>query len=189
MKKILAFMLVIVMAFSLAACGGSGSSEKTVKTLEGTVGTPDEFGLVEVASTSDEATNDEATTPEKKYNNNIKGLCAYLKDKNCVFDIADAIVATASLIGADEGYKFVYEFEGGSIDLEVYSYSDKENQWYKQAVAEGKVTLSDEVENSTFEATVSENGKYLLVYNDSKNREDREEAVLAVFNSFHAKAK
>lgn len=194
MKKILAVLLSLVFVFSLCACVPKNKGEtREYKTIEGAVGTPDEFKFVtedlSAVSTSDESSVDEAANPVNKYDDNLKGLCKYLKDKNCVFDLADAITSSASLIGADEGYKFVYNFEDGLVDVEVYSYSDRDNQWYKQAQAEGKITISEKVDNTTFEAILSENGKYMMVYHDSKNREDRKEAVVDVFNSFYAEAK
>ncbi|MBE6737302.1 MAG: hypothetical protein E7566_01420 [Ruminococcaceae bacterium] len=174
MKKILAFMLVVILCFSLCGCMGA-QPQPTVEYKDfegGAVGTPDEF-------TASAATSDEA---KPKYENNLKGLCTYLKDKNCVYAYKDAIVPTASMIGADEGYKFMYKYDGGDVVLEVYSYSDTDNKWYQQAKADGEITLLDE----TFEAILSENGKYLMIYSDSKERAERKDAIVEVFKSFYA---
>lgn len=180
MKKILAFMLVVILCLSLCGCMGTSQQQSTVtyKDFEGgAVGTPDEFPAV--------ASSDESSADEAKYKNDLRGLCTYLKDKNCVFDYEDAIVTDASLIGADDGYKFMYKFEDGEVVLEVYSYSKTDSEWYQQAKANGEITLL----GVTFEAILSENGKYLMVYSDSKNRTERKDAIIDVFNSFYSQAK
>ncbi len=180
MKKILAFMLVVVLSLSLCGCMGSKpKSTVDYKSFEGgAVSSPDEF-----PATTDESTADEAAKP--KYENNLEGMCKYLEDKNCVYALKDAIKTTASMIGADKGYKFMYTYDGGQVVLEVYSYSDTDNEWYQQAKNDGKITLLD----VTFDAIISENGKYLMTYSDSANRTERKDAVVAVFNSFYAEAK
>ena len=195
MKKILAFMLLVVLALSLCACSSSSTAtQPKLAEVKGEVGTPDEFVL--------DATADQVEV--NKYADDIVGLCEYLADKNCISevnydskakkltvdeDVKDSlIVAKAELIGAEAGYKFTYTYDGGSVVVEVYKYKDTNNKWYKQAKAEGKITLSDEIENGTFDAILSDNGKYVMIYNDSvegEARTERREAVIKVFNSFY----
>lgn len=177
MKKIFAFTLVIVMALSLCACGRrTTTTTPEYKTLSGDVVTPDE-----VVSSQD-------------YADTLEGLCKYLEDKNCIYElpqasgdekITDPVVMSAGTIGADKGYKFTYKYEGKEIVTELYSYTDTDNKWYQQAVAEGKITLSDEIENGTFEVVV--NGKYVMVYNDSADRAERKTQVIDAFKSFDVK--
>ena len=179
MKKILAFALAIVLVLSMGACsfGGNTTEEKKVKEITADVATPDE------------AIN------TKKYVDSLDGLCSYMADKNCVYkfekstndEIVDPIVMDATLIGADAGYKFIYDYQGAEVVLELYSYSKFDSQWYKQAKEEGKITISKDVDNSTFDVILSKNGKYLMVYTDASNRTERRDAVIAIFNSFDVK--
>lgn len=179
MKKILAFALAIVMVLALGACsfGGTQTEEKKVKEITNAVSTPDE------------------AIDTKKYADNLDGLCAYMADKNCVYDfekstadeVIDPIVMDADLIGADAGYKFIYKYEGSEVVLELYSYSKFDTKWYKQVKEDGKITVSEDVENGTFDAILSKNGKYLMVYTDAANRTERRDAVIKIFNSFDVK--
>lgn len=180
MKKIIAFTLVVILALSMSACARRTNTAEPVKyqTLYGMVGTPDEV------------------VSSDKYEDTLEGLCAYMKDKNCLYALPatsgdeyfyDPVTMFGSAIGADKGYKFTYEYDGKNIVTEVYSYSDTENKWYQQAKNEGKITLSEEIENGTFYVTLSDNGKYLMIYNDSANRVDREALVTEVFKSFNVR--
>lgn len=177
MKKILCFTLVVLMALSLCACGRrTTDNTPEYKTVSGEVASPDE-----VVSSQD-------------YADTLEGLCEYLEDKNCIYElpqasgdekITDPVVMKASEIGADKGYKFTYKYDGKEIVTEVYSYTDTDNKWYQQAVNEGKITLSEEIENGTFDVIV--NGKYVMVYEDSADRAERKAQVIDVFNSFVVK--
>ena len=180
MKKILAFAIAVLLVLSLGACtfGGTNTTEqKEVKEITKAVSTPDE------------------AIDAKKYADDLDGLCKYMTDKNCVYkfekstddEIIDPIVMDADLIGAEQGYKFVYNYEGSEVVLELYSYKNFDNQWYKQAKSEGKITISEDVENGTFDVIVSKNGKYLMIYTDAANRKDRRDAVIDIFNSFDFK--
>lgn len=177
MKKILAFTLVVLMALSLGACSRKATtSTPEYKIVSGEVASPDE-----VVSSQD-------------YADTLEGLCEYLEDKNCIYElpqasgdekITDPVVMIASEIGADKGYKFTYKYDGKEIVTEVYSYTDTDNKWYQQAVTDGEITLSEEIENGTFDAVV--NGKYVMIYKDSADRAERKAQVIEVFKSFDVK--
>ena len=174
MKKILAFTLVIILALSLCACARRTETETVeYKKLSGAVGTPDEV------------------INSKTYEDTLEGLCKYMEDKNCIYHLpvssadekfSDPVVMSASVIGADKGYKFSFEYDGELIVTELYSYSDTSNKWYQQAVKDGKITISEDIDNGTFDVIV--NGKYLMIYNDSDNRSARESQVVEIFKSF-----
>jgi len=209
MKRILAFMFVVILALSLCACGGTAVNAPKLAEVKDKVGSPDKFVSESAEGTEDVASSDEAATADEakaknKYPNTLVGMCEYLADKNCICEVSydkkekkltvdesvkdSLIVPEAELIGAEDGYKFTYIYDGGTVVVEVYSYKNTDNQWYKQAREEGKITLSDKVENGTFDAIISENGKYLMVYNDSakgEKRDERRDDVIAVFNSFY----
>lgn len=177
MKRILCFTLVVIMALSLCACGRrTTDNTPEYKTVSGEVSSPDEV------------------VSSKDYADTLEGLCKYLKDKNCIYElpetsgdekITDPVVMIASEIGADKGYKFTYKYDGREVVTEVYSYTDTDNMWYQQAVNDGEITLSDDIVNGTFDVTV--NGKYVMVYNDSEAGAERKAQVIDVFKSFDVK--
>lgn len=179
MKKILAFAMVVLMVLTLGACASSSSSSQTkVESITDAISTPDE------------------TAGTKEYSDDLRGLCDYMADANCVYALpestedekmTDPVAMEANLIGADEGYKFTYTYEGGTVVVELYSYSDFDSEWYKQAKNEGKITISTEIDNGTFDAVLSDSGKYLMIYSDSKDRTDREAEIIKVFKSFDIK--
>ena len=162
------------MALSLGACmPQSGNVTKTQKV-------------------TDPATTDEIAAVN--YSDSIRGVCEYMADLGYVYalpestgdEMKDPHIMDAELIGADEGYKFTCDYEGSNINVEIYSFSNTDGAYYKQGREEGKVTISKDIENGTFEVTFSGNGKYMMVYDDSADRAERKAAAVKAFEAFYA---
>lgn len=100
----------------------------------------------------------------------MANLCKQLnKDKLVPNEATDM---QNEVIGAISGYRFNVELEGGNALVELYEYDlDKLNETANRII-------SDVKENGTFnmldisqnvEAELSDNDKYLMIYNDSKS--------------------
>ena len=174
MKKILSFALIAVLALSLCGCMPQTSNTQKVQTV------------------TDPATADEVVYTD--YEDSLRGVCEYMADLGYVYALPDSTgdemkdpkAMDASLIGADEGYKFTCNYNGESINVEIYSFSNTQGKHYQQGLAEGKMTISKEIENGTFDVTFSGNGKYVLIYEDAADRADRETAAKQAFEAFYA---
>lgn len=174
MKKILGFALIVALVLTLCACSTQTGNTTKVQTV------------------TDPATADEVVYTD--YEDSLRGVCEYMADLGYIYalpestgdEMTDPKAMNAELIEADEGYKFTCNYNGDTINVEIYSFGDTQSQQYQKARAEGKITLSADIESGTFEVTFSGNGKYMLVYDDSADRADREAAAKDAFKAFYA---
>lgn len=173
MKKIVAFLLAVIMVLALTGCMPAAQVPKVQKVTDPT--------SVEGIKYED-------------YDNSLEGLCEYFADLGYAYNLpestedefADPVKMNAGMIGADKGYKFTYTYGGETTVLELYYYSNTKNSYYKQAESEGKITVSSDIENGTVDVTLSDNGKYLMIYSDTGENEEREQAVTEAFKGFYA---
>lgn len=101
------------------------------------------------------------------YDNNVDELCKYLKALDYLK--GEPVKMAADLIGAEKGYRYVFAYEKGNINAELYEYNT--NKLNDKA----KATIESVKENGYFqiqgfdkvEAYMSDNGKYLIIYSDS----------------------
>ena len=175
MKKLCAAMLAAVM-FAAVASGCFGAGQKAA------------------VATGDEAASQNATD----YENNFEGLCNYLASFgyiNPVDENADVTftVMDASLVGAAKGRRFT-EQTMKKANIEIYEYSDTKN-------ATADEVLKSVKDNGTFtilelpevNSLLSDNGKYLMVYNDKSIDESKTDAdnyklreeIIEKFKEFH----
>lgn len=174
MKKIFALLLVTLMVLSLTACMSPSSREPKIQEV------------------TDPATTDEIKV--KDYPDTLEGLCDYFADMGYVYampeatgdEMTDPVVMKADMIGADKGYKFTYNYDGETVVLELYSYTDTNNDFYKQAKSEGKITVTEALEEGTVDVVLSDNGKYLMIYDDAAENAEREAAIVKAFKGFYA---
>lgn len=173
MKKFLAFILVAVLAVSLCACASTATTTKIQDVTDPT------------STEGIEYTN---------YEDSLEGLCEYFADLGYAYafpestedEMTDPVVMSADMIGADKGYKFTYNYGGETTVLELYSYSDTDSDFYKQAKSEGKITVTEELDEGTVDVILSDNGKYLMIYNDPAENAERETAITEAFKGFYA---
>lgn len=173
MKKILAFMLFVVLSFSLCGCMSTASNVPKIQTV------------------TDAATADEVVYTA--YEDSLRGVCEYMEDKGFVYalpeatgdELTDPVKMNAAYIGADEGYKFTYVYDEKTVTVEIYSFSKTDGVHYSQAKSEGQVTIAEGVQNGTVKATLSGNGKYMMMYTDAGERTDREAKAIEAFGAFY----
>lgn len=165
MKRAIAVCLVFILVFSLSGC--MGRQAPTV---------PKE--------------NETTIEKMKGEKDSLDGLCKELRKKEFVGDAA--IITEAEMIGALKGYRLVDE-KDNSVAIELYEFDLKDTS------DKGKETITSVQKSGEFEileikvkAQLSENGKYMLVYNDPKTegdepdeaRVERKTNFLKIFNSW-----
>lgn len=174
MKKIIALVLAAMLVLSLCACMPTAKGPKIQEVTDPT---------------------DPQAVKYTDYADSLEGLCDYFADMGYVYampddatgdEIKDPVVMMADIIGADKGYKFTYSYGSSTIVLELYSYTDTDSEFYKQAKSEGKITVAENLEDGTVDVVLSDNGKYLMIYNDSEENAEREALVTEAFKGFYA---
>ena len=99
----------------------------------------------------------------------------------------------ADVIGAQVGYRFTTELNSSAITLELYEFdtenlNDDAKSVISQVEKDGQFNMLD---FSMVPATMSDNGKYMMIYRDNKVTGDnpdeqnvqRKEDVTKIFNS------
>lgn len=157
MKKIITGILGILTAASLAGCMSTGPKLEKLST--------DDAPDAENIKSSD-------------YKDNLEGLEKYLTALDYIPSKAEATDMMYSVIGAKDGDRYNFLVNNSTVFVELYEYEpDKLNDEGKRVIEEvkangefyvfGKDTELDG--NVAYPATLSANGKYLLLYTDSSN--------------------
>lgn len=157
MKKIIsALLMASVIAVSAAGCGYNDALEQASKANQQTTS---------ASQSVSEQTSKEA---EKVYKDSFDGLCSYMQDKGYYTDKAVKTEMDASFIGAKQGIKYSIS---NNLAIELYEYDTaKLNDTAKEIVKEVKDSNSFTIIEGypVNAAYLSDNGKYLMIYNDTK---------------------
>ena len=158
MKK-LALITAVIIAVSACFVGCAANDPLSNK---------DAYTATQATQEATEATHDEPKSVNPSdYENNVDGLCKYLKALDYLQ--GEPVKMAADLIGAEKGYRYVFTYEKGNINAELYEYNT--NNLNDKA----KATIESVKKNGYFqiqgfdkvEAYMSDNGKYLIIYSDS----------------------
>ena len=160
MKKILLIVLSLAMAVSISGCAGTGGSG-----LEG----------VETSSAADIS-----KIKASSYSNDLKGLEEYLVDIKYIPKSCTPTEMMYKVIGAEKGDRYYYTVNDSAVFVELYEYDTNNlNADAKRVIGEVKETgkfhvLSEDTseQSAAFEATISDNGKFLLIYQGSTENDD-----------------
>ena len=162
MKKFFAIVLVLCFALMSVGCGVKGWKD---------------------SGNDDTSSKEESlvkTVDDKDYENNLAGLAEYLKAAEVIK--GDATKMSAEMIGAVSGEKYSYD---KNTFVEIYEF-DTAN-----LSADAKEVLDSVKEKGSFvvlgtevEATISENGKYIMVYTQAKENEELKKASIEAFKVF-----
>ena len=158
MKKILLAVLCAVLVLTMSGCFQQGPQYENLDTS--TAPDPD-------------------TISQKDYANDLDGLVSYFKALGYLPTKTDPTVMLAEVIGAKKGYRYIYNVDNSTVIAELYeydtSYSDpnaarvigeiKENGTFRLFNKEGVDA------DTTYPATLSDNGKYMLIYGDSSSNQ------------------
>lgn len=164
MKKIIsALLMASVIAISAAGCGYNDALEQASKANQQTTS----------ASQSSDSTSDETSkVTDADYKDTFDGLCSYMQDKGYYTDKAVKTEMDASFIGAKQGVKYSIS---NNLAIELYEYdTTKLNDTAKEIVKEVKDSNSFTIIEGypVNAAYLSNNGKYLMIYNDTKIDKD-----------------
>lgn len=166
MKKLLPIILCAAIVFSVSGCASSGTQLENLPT--------DNVPKADSVKTDD-------------YDNNLDGLEKYLKKRAFIPD-SDPTEMAYSMIGAVDGHRYMFTFNNSSVTAEFYEFD------LKNLNDDAKKTIDDVKKNGEFEllgmktqATLSDNGKYLMIYVDNSSEDlntTRTKDVLEAFKSF-----
>lgn len=158
MKKILISVLSVLTALTVSGCAPSpGSNLEQVKI--------------------DEAA-DKSKINVKDFENNLDGLEKYLVNLNYIPENAEPTEMMYSVIGAIDGDRYNFKVDSGIVYVEIYEYDPENlNQDAKRVISEVKdngsfyVFDTNNVDSAAYEAELSYNKKYLLIYTDNSEAE------------------
>lgn len=161
MKKSILFVLSLAVAIAASGCAAGGNQLENV----------DINAAVEAS-----------TLKMSDYKNDLEGLEQYLKALNYIPENAVAADMMYNVIGAVDGDRFNFTVNRSQVFVELYEFNpDALNEDAQRVINEvkkdGKFYVFDDKslqENAAFDATLSDNGKYLLIYTNQSTSEDHE---------------
>lgn len=173
MKKILLVVICAVMAISFAGCFGTGgTSLEAVKISEAP---------------------DASTIKTTDYENNLEGLEKYFIALGYIPEKAKATDMMYKVIGAVDGDRYNFTVDSSAVYIELYEYEpDKLNNEGKRVIDEvkkdGKFYVFDnkDGDNAAYEATLSDNGKYLMIYTDNSTESANVQRKQDIINALKA---
>lgn len=171
-RKLAALLLAVLLCLSLAACAVQQTTTATLET----------------SSTTEDGEPETADKNPADYEADIQGMCAYFEDSKLT--AGEKVQMSYDVIGAVNGYKYTYTYNGSNVQVELYEFPTEDIPETAQAVIDAvRDTGSFEILDSTVPATLSEDGRFMIIYTDAKaGSEDanktHKEHVLACFASF-----
>lgn len=168
LKNLFAAVLLAAFCLSLASCapGAAQAPELTVS----------------------DASQEEPPAPKDpaNYDRDVQGLCSYLED--CGVAVGDRVQMSFDVIGAKNGYKYNYRYNGSTVQLEVYEF-DTANlpEAGVKTLETLRVSGKFDVVGTLVDGTLSFDERFLLVYTDAKNDEvnaAHRDHVTACFDRF-----
>ena len=194
-KRIIELLLAGVLLLSLTACGGG-----TVGRVPQLVTAEDTASGVEGASrTKPDSTN---------YEDTLIGLCSYMEDGGAVVkdeeavsfedgrvvfhqdNITSFVEMSYKEIGAVGGYRYQFTYNGSTVQAEFYAFDlDDLDEKGQDCLSSTKEKGFFVVLGNKVPALLHPNGKYLMIYTDSKKDEKNEaqkQWAEDLFRSFQA---
>lgn len=166
MKKLLPIILCMVLMFSFAGCGGTAEQLETLSTDD-------------IPKTG--------SVKESDFKDNLSGLESYF-EKLAYLPKMKPTKMTYATIGAVDGDRYKFRFNNSTVTVELYEYDMKNlNDDAKRVIKSIKKDGSFDMYGTEVEATLSDSGKYLMIYNDPSGEElntTRKEAVIKTLKAF-----
>ncbi len=124
------------------------------------------------------------------FSDDFDGLCKYFIEKKYINDVKDNEM-DYKLIGADNGKYYASSFNGSTVLIELYDFSNADNETAKRIINEVKqngsfMLYTDEqlksvedvgTENQEISAVLSDNGKFLMIYTDQKANDGDDKSI------------
>ena len=157
-KKLLAVLLAALLCVSVTACANNSASSTAVATLE-------------TSSTASEGETAESTDKDPAgYDDDIQGLCKYLED--CKVAAGEKVQMSYDVIGAENGYKYVYRYADSAVQLEVYAFPAELSETAKALQDAVRADGTFKVLDNTVPGYLSNDGRFLLIYTDAKSEKE-----------------
>ena len=145
-KKLLAVLLAALLCVSVTACANNSSSSTAVATLE-------------TSSTASEGETAESTDKDPAgYDDDIQGLCKYLED--CKAAAGEKVQMSYDVIGAENGYKYVYRYADSAVQLEVYEFPAELSETAKALLDAVRADGTFKVLDNTVPGYLSNDGRF-----------------------------
>lgn len=175
MKKTIIAALCAVTVLSFTGCAQPGSQFENIETKN-------------VLSTEDVKQSD--------FTNDLDGLEKYFIKLRYIPEKTGPTEMLYKVIGAKDGDRYIFNVNGTNVAMELYEYdTDDLNEDAKRVLGEIKETGSFHVfkdksidGDNTYKAVISDNGKYMMIYNDpSKETQNitQKNVVEAAFKNFY----
>lgn len=175
MKKIFVVLISSVLALSMTGC-----MSRNGESLEN-VNTADEPNADNIHSTD--------------YENNLNGLEKYLIELDYIPQKSEPTEMLCTVIGAVAGDRYIFTVNSSRVVVELYEYepdnlNDDAMRVINEVQKDGEfhVFASENFSDDTYQATLSDNQKYLMIYTDSSESEDntkRKENVEKAVKAFN----
>ena len=149
--------LGVLTAASLTGCMSSGQQLEKLSTAEAP---------------------DKASVKSSDYKNDLEGLEKYLTALNYLPEKAEATEMLYKVIGAKDGDRYNFRVNNATVVVELYEYDpdalgDEGKRVLNEVKEQGEFRVFDKDsqidENPAYPATLSNNGKYLVLYTDSSS--------------------
>lgn len=175
MKKLLIFIMGVVLVFTMAGCSvGVGN---VTGTADGQLVTEEDLKQQEEEAS---ANAEKENITDEDFEDNLAGLESYFKKLGIIAEDASKIEMDASFIGAKEGIKYTFSYtlsekNSVNISMELYEF-DLENldQAGESTIQSVKEKGSFIILNNEVKATLSNSGKYLMIYTDNGSADNEE---------------
>lgn len=178
-KKMLALVMVIALCVAMTGCMSNARGAAAAQPA-----------VLEVSAAPAEG---EETVLEKnpdEYSDDIQGLCKFMEDNKVT--AGERIQMEYGVIGAMNGYKYSYTYDGSAVQLEVYEFAAEDLSETAQKIVDSvKTSGKFELLDNIIPAQLSADGRFMLIYTDEKaakkeNNIAHKEHVVACFEAFTA---
>ncbi len=174
MKKILIAAVNAAIVLSMAGC------------------MPNNAEQLENLSTADAPKAD--TVKSENYENNLSGLEKYFMKLQYIPENTEPTEMVYGIIGAVDGDRYIFNVNSSRVIMELYEYEpDQLGDEGKRVISEvqktGKFHVFEKSSDNdrTYDAYLSDNNKYLMIYTDSSESIDnieRKDNAIALLKSF-----
>lgn len=174
-KRIWLTAAILLLSLSFAACGGAGQP-----TADLVLPWTDSRESSQTVSLEDvEAISD------GDYAHDLTGLVAYLKDSYLL--AGEPLEMSYDVLDAVSGEKYSFTFRSSMVSVELYEFdmdhlTEKAKGYLADVKENGHFTILD----TMVDAEISENGKYLMIYNDGKKDDENQEQKARAVEIFKA---
>ncbi|MBQ3929263.1 MAG: hypothetical protein II711_04130 [Clostridia bacterium] len=172
MKKLLIAVICSMMVVSLTGCMNGNRSEQ----LEN-INTADAPDSQKIKSTD--------------FENNLSGLEKYFIELEYIPEKTEPTEMLYTVIGAVDGDRYVFTLNSSKVVMELYEYdpqnlNDDGKRVIKEVQTKGKfhVFNSDTTSDAAYDAVLSENNQYLMIYTDTSESKDNIQRQKDVKNAF-----